>query len=303
MKRIFFIALCLSAGVNAQTYYGNGYTIIEGVNADTLPDDLDARVFKSISARTVEDGLHQLLEGSGWALAGYVSADPDIYRLYRQPYADNKRSISPMPLSAALQWIAGDGWDLVVDRVNRLVSFEVRGRYARKPVAVQPSITTTAVTTTTATVSEPLTLQQRRLASPLNPYVPANSSADAVVSDVYSPENEAQSRRITAQLEAAYRQPVQQSASVATAPAKAVSTPATAIQPLPSEAPVAAPAAASTAAATGGLPSVPVNTGEVESASENGEGYNFANFIDNTSKNPGKRTGKPTNRVKNGGKT
>lgn len=118
----------------AQTYFGNGYTIVEGIDGNTLPDDLDARVFKSITAYTVEEGLHQLLEGSGWSLAGHGSADPDIYRLYGQRYADNKRTISPMPLSSALQWIAGDGWELVVDRVNRLVSFEVRGRYAHMPI-------------------------------------------------------------------------------------------------------------------------------------------------------------------------
>lgn len=128
------ILTVVGMSAQAQTYYGNGYTIVEGELS--AGDDLDAKVFKSITAYNVEEGLHQLLQGSGWTLAGYASADPGIWRLYQQPYPDNKRTISPMGLADALQWIAGNGWDLVVDRVNRLVSFEVSARYAPVPIPV-----------------------------------------------------------------------------------------------------------------------------------------------------------------------
>lgn len=123
------LAACMATAA-AQTFYGNGYTIIEGMEAET-GGDLQAYVFKTIDAATVEDGLRQLLNGSGWALAQPINADPNIWRLYRQPWPDNKRTINPMPLGEALAWIAGDGWALVVDPVNRLVSFEVAPRYAR----------------------------------------------------------------------------------------------------------------------------------------------------------------------------
>lgn len=150
-RNTFLLPVILTAvgmSAQAQTYYGNGYTIVEG--GLSTGDDLDAKVFKTISAYNVEEGLHQLLQGSGWTLAGYASADPGIWRLYQQPYPDNKRTISPMGLADALQWIAGDGWELVVDRVNRLISFEVSVRYAPVPVpvAAKPAVLAPAVENT-----------------------------------------------------------------------------------------------------------------------------------------------------------
>lgn len=139
------ILFAVSTNTPAQTYYGNGYTIVDG--GVTTGDDLDAKVFKSITAYNVEEGLHQLLQGSGWSLAGYASADPGIWRLYQQPYPDNKRTISPMALADALQWIAGNGWVLVVDRVNRLVSFEVNDRYAPIPLPPPPKAASTSSAT------------------------------------------------------------------------------------------------------------------------------------------------------------
>ena len=101
-------------------------------------------MFKTINAYSVEDGLRQLLAGSGWELAQPLHADPQIWRLYRQPWPDNKRTISPMPLGEALSWIAGDGWTLVVDPVNRLVSFEVAPRYAHAALPARPTTPSSA---------------------------------------------------------------------------------------------------------------------------------------------------------------
>ena len=150
------VAICAVTTVGAQTYYGNGYTIVEGTDSGQLAGDLDAKVFKTINAYSVEDGLRQLLAGSGWELAQPMHADPQIWRLYRQPWPDNKRTISPMPLGEALSWIAGDGWTLVVDPVNRLVSFEVAPRYAHAALPARPTTSPStatpaaAPTTTTA---------------------------------------------------------------------------------------------------------------------------------------------------------
>ncbi|MFC2279288.1 MAG: hypothetical protein ACFNUL_08690, partial [Cardiobacterium hominis] len=66
-------------------------------------------------------------------LADRYAADDRIYRLYDQPLPEHKLRIGPMPLDQALTWIAGEGWALVVDPVNRLVSFEVRERYDARP--------------------------------------------------------------------------------------------------------------------------------------------------------------------------
>lgn len=138
-RKIPVATLFVATAAGAQTYYGNGYTIVEGTDSGQLASDLDAKVFKTINAYSVEDGLRQLLAGSGWELAQPMHADPQIWRLYRQPWPDNKRTISPMPLGEALSWVAGDGWALVVDPVNRLVSFEVAPRYAHAALSARPT--------------------------------------------------------------------------------------------------------------------------------------------------------------------
>ena len=119
---------CISASTTAQVYYGNGYTIVEG-QTPVANTDLNVKVFKTINADTVEMGLSQLLQGSGWRLAQVFNSDPELYRLYRQPYPDYKRTLNPMSLGQALQYIAGDAWNLVVDPVNKLVSFQLKSRY------------------------------------------------------------------------------------------------------------------------------------------------------------------------------
>lgn len=145
-RKIPVATLFVATAVGAQTYYGNGYTIVEGTDSGQLASDLDAKVFKTINAYSVEDGLRQLLSGSGWELAQPIHADPQIWRLYRQPWPDNKRTISPMPLGEALSWVAGDGWALVVDPVNRLISFEVSPRYAHAALPARPTTSSSAAT-------------------------------------------------------------------------------------------------------------------------------------------------------------
>ena len=176
MKRLLFLpalAPALGMGVLAQTYYGNGYTIIEQGTVDDRLSGLDAMVFKSIDAYSVQEGLEQLLQGSGWALAGTDNADPQIWRLYRQPWPDNKRTLNPMPLARALEWVAGDGWALVVDPVNRLVSFEVNARYAARPTPAAAMVANAP-----ADAALPPATGYTRV-SPTNPYTATVSYADS----------------------------------------------------------------------------------------------------------------------------
>lgn len=80
-----------------------------------------------------------------------------------------------MPLSQALAWVAGDGWSLVVDPVNRLVSFEVNARYAARPAP-------TAATVANAPADNaPLTASgtTRVSPSPYDPYASSVSYADS----------------------------------------------------------------------------------------------------------------------------
>lgn len=126
------LAACSAAAetVPRGEYYGSGYTIISQAHAG---DDLLATVYRQLTPGTVGQALPQLLDGTGWRLADRYAADDRIYRLYDQPLPEHKLRIGPMPLDQALTWIAGDGWALVVDPVNRLVSFEVEARYDARP--------------------------------------------------------------------------------------------------------------------------------------------------------------------------
>ena len=127
---LLVLAASAAAAAPQGEYYGSGYTIISQAHGN---DDLQASVYRQLAPGTVGQALPQLLDGTGWRLADRYAADDRIYRLYDQPLPEHKLRIGPMPLDQALTWIAGDGWALVVDPVNRLVSFEVEARYDARP--------------------------------------------------------------------------------------------------------------------------------------------------------------------------
>ena len=127
---LLVLAASAAAAAPQGEYYGSGYTIISQAHGN---DDLQATVYRQLAPCTVGQALPQLLDGTGWRLADRYAADDRIYRLYDQPLPEHKLRIGPMPLDQALTWIAGEGWALVVDPVNRLVSFEVEARYDARP--------------------------------------------------------------------------------------------------------------------------------------------------------------------------
>ena len=130
LTAILLVLAASAAAAPQGEYYGSGYTIISQEHGN---DDLQATVYRQLTPGTVGQALPQLLDGTGWRLADRYAADDRIYRLYDQPLPEHKLRIGPMPLDQALTWIAGDGWALVVDPVNRLVSFEVEARYDARP--------------------------------------------------------------------------------------------------------------------------------------------------------------------------
>ena len=77
------------------------------------------------SITTVNAALSSLLLNSGYAMADLSSSDPNLPTLLKQPLPLAHRTLGPITLRTALQVLAGTPWDLVVDPVNRLVSFEL----------------------------------------------------------------------------------------------------------------------------------------------------------------------------------
>lgn len=127
--RSFLLALIVFSGsqiANAQQFYGKGYTIVDPA---VTGSDISLSVYKKIKARKVKQALEQLLQGTGWKLAEFIASEPEINRLYKQPFPIHKSKLGPMPLDEALVWIAGDAWQLVVDPVNKLISYELLPKY------------------------------------------------------------------------------------------------------------------------------------------------------------------------------
>lgn len=121
--------------VLSRDFYGQGYTIVAEAQGG---DDLSVVIHRHLPAGSVHAALIQLLSGTGWRLASRAAADPEIKRLYLQQLPQQKQLLGPMPLDAALVWMGGDAWRLIVDPVDKLISYEVTSQYRnRNPVVTQ----------------------------------------------------------------------------------------------------------------------------------------------------------------------
>jgi type IV pili sensor histidine kinase/response regulator len=96
------------------------------------------------SVQTVGGALQHLLPPSGYQLADTRNVDPHVAILMSRPLPEVHRQIGPTTLQDALTVLAGEGWQLEVDPVHRLVSFRLleslRGRFATVvPVIGEPA--------------------------------------------------------------------------------------------------------------------------------------------------------------------
>ncbi len=126
-----------AAATDAPDPWYRGYAI---VSEPTIRPDLQQVVYLHVQGRTVLEGLIQILEGTGYRLAHEAAADPEIGRLYEQPYPENQRDLGPRALGEVLERLAGPAWRLVEDPVNRLISFEVQPAYrAGATISLRPT--------------------------------------------------------------------------------------------------------------------------------------------------------------------
>lgn len=126
-----------AAATDAPDPWYRGYAI---VSEPTIRPDLQQVVYLHMQGRTVLEGLIQILQGTGYRLAHEAAADPEIGRLYEQPYPENQRDLGPRALGEVLERLGGPAWRLVEDPVNRLISFEVQPAY-RAGATVSPTPT------------------------------------------------------------------------------------------------------------------------------------------------------------------
>lgn len=89
--------------------------------ADPLKVVIDTKIPKSV--RTVEEAVFFLLTRSGFRLADRSVMTHETQTLMGLTLPDVHRNIGPITLDVALSLLAGDAFELVVDPINRHVSF------------------------------------------------------------------------------------------------------------------------------------------------------------------------------------
>lgn len=89
-----------------------------------------------LSVHTVGRAVERVLAPTGYRLAHLLASCPSLSALLDLPLPAVHRALGPMRLDEALKTLAGPAHTLVIDPVHRLVSLELRERYASlAPVA------------------------------------------------------------------------------------------------------------------------------------------------------------------------
>lgn len=81
--------------------------------------------FPTGAIATVGEAMDYLLIRSGYQLAPVANRDPKVQALFSLPLPEVHRELGPVRLDTALSLLAGSGYVVVYDRVNRLVSIDL----------------------------------------------------------------------------------------------------------------------------------------------------------------------------------
>ena len=74
---------------------------------------------------TIGEAIGKLLDGSGYRLLSAKLAEPYRTSLFAMPLPELQRTLGPMSLQQALELLSGPAFELVIEPVYRLVSFEL----------------------------------------------------------------------------------------------------------------------------------------------------------------------------------
>ena len=118
------------------------YVTLAAVASDTQKDPLSALIPKLVfghQVSTVQDALQVLLNDSGYRIASY-HPDPRVHQLFNLSLPAVHRRMGPISLENALNTLAGSPWMLVVDPVNRLITFQLPRHYKTPRVYTLPQV-------------------------------------------------------------------------------------------------------------------------------------------------------------------
>jgi len=134
IKSLIIAALAVfsSLNVNANESVQVGrYTSINPVASSQQTNILSVVVTIPFNknVETVGDAVSHLLLRSGYQLAALKSSDPMLPILLNSALPEIHRKLGPITIENALRVLAGNAWDLVIDPVHRMVSFELIEKY------------------------------------------------------------------------------------------------------------------------------------------------------------------------------
>jgi conjugative transfer region protein (TIGR03748 family) len=133
---VFFLTLLslnvLSHSNNLNQYSNEDYKVGRYSSISTKPTnaqmDLLAVIIEikfPLAVNTVGSALELMMINSGFRLAEQSSTDPNLSILLNSPLPNIHRSLGPMSLRTALKTLSGLSWDLIIDPVHRLISFDL----------------------------------------------------------------------------------------------------------------------------------------------------------------------------------
>lgn len=128
---ILFIVFASPSFVIAENVELGRYSTVKPV-ATPQQIDLLSVVFSmpfNKQINTVGEAIEFILLRSGYRLAPREASDPNVGILLEQPLPFIHRKIGPITIENALKALAGNAWNLVVDPVNRYVSFDLKDMY------------------------------------------------------------------------------------------------------------------------------------------------------------------------------
>lgn len=91
------------------------------------------RINFSPNIKSVGQAINYLLLDTGYKLTRH-HPDPRVHQLFRLPLPKIHRNMGPLTLEQALSVLAGEPWQLAVDPINRLVSFQLPDHFQQATI-------------------------------------------------------------------------------------------------------------------------------------------------------------------------
>ena len=77
------------------------------------------------SVQNIGEAITYALQGTGYQLLSYDDSDAQIQNLLSLPLPNQDRNLNPMSLEDLLSTLSGSEYQIIVDQVNKLITFKL----------------------------------------------------------------------------------------------------------------------------------------------------------------------------------